>query len=1127
MACISFGVRPLVLALCGLWVGVAGAQDLTVALPEGRTALAEIGLYEVHWQSYGKDAVAMPTSWMGHFDEVTGISYTPQGRVLGREALLIHSPWRVPMGRTWVTYHLALPEARPIRLRFGIAMAPDAVLPGKSDGATFSCQVISEGKAARLLGEHYAKGEWKDVELDLSAYAGKRIGLELQVEPGPKNNAAFDYSYFGDAEIVVGEAADRSAQQFAAYTATKAYAATRDADLRRLGNDPARGILPGNLLPHRNTLAQEGEAWVFAYAAEDGRVVYRYTPKTGTLEDFTAQINDGRPFAVAAFGGVMSADRQLMQGGALKSLRRVRDALEVVWDYGAVEVTWTFGIAGKALTVRASSASVGIAGLDLGAVAVDLRRPVVIPYLKGQAFYLPGQGAFACRYLDWTQSHASACPQGVAQYTPRTDGVRNPLHEVGYIAVSPVLGEVLPSIPHPPSPYLSTLAGRVMLDVWGHHKGTYAGDAENLRTLKEWGVDHLAIITHQWQRWGYDVKLPDHIPADPVYGGEEGMELLGRTAKELGYLWSLHENYIDLYPDAPSFDPKAQVLTREGKPSPAWYNRWSKVQSFGLKSNRALDFARANSPEIHRRYGTTAAYLDVHTCVPPWHQLDHDATQPMAAMALAKVQNDTRLFQYECDTHGGPLFGEGANHFYWAGRCDGVEAQVEGGEDHVPLLEFDLLKIHPQMVNHGMGYYERWFRGGREARWGVDVANLEQIDKYRAQELAYGHAGFVGANAVANPWWVAREHHLMHPVQRLYGAARATAIEYEVNGRLVPVSAALIAGETRRQRTAYDSGLQVWVNWRPEVWTVEAGGQRYELPQWGFLALGPQTQVMTYLSNGRVFDYAQCPEYLFADARTWTDMPYTAARADVEPRLRAFEYLGDDRVRITYEWIVKEAIRPDLQCFVHGVNAQAARPDGIVFQQDHKLPKPTTAWRAGETIVDGPYEVRVPATHGTYDMRIGLYNQQMRLQMAGKDDGTRRYTLATLHLERKDGRITRITAERPAEVTKAPERIDFGARTNPAGTWTSFGPLATDGAVKVQREANRLTLIPYPRESAVKVRLDLAAMAGAAQDTAVEVRAVLLPAKGDPVAIPFSYARGQLSLELNRPGASRYIITWR
>ena len=68
-------------------------------------------------------------------------------------------------------------------------------------------------------------------------------------------------------------------------------------------------------------------------------------------------------------------------------------------------------------------------------------------------------------------------------------------------------------------------------------------------------MDHVAIISHVWQRYGYDVKLPDHLPANPQFGGDEGMIAFGRAANECGYVWSLHENYIDLYPDAPSYDP--------------------------------------------------------------------------------------------------------------------------------------------------------------------------------------------------------------------------------------------------------------------------------------------------------------------------------------------------------------------------------------------------------------------------------------------------------------------------------------------------------------------------------------------------------------------------------------------
>lgn len=106
-----------------------------------------------------------------------------------------------------------------------------------------------------------------------------------------------------------------------------------------------------------------------------------------------------------------------------------------------------------------------------------------------------------------------------------------------------------------------------------------------------------------------------------------------------------------------------------------------------------------------------------------------------------------------------------------------------------------------------------------------------------------------------------------------------------------------IAFHVHKARIHYDSGLTLWVNWRAEPWRVEGR----VLPQWGFLALGPNTDVSTRLQEGKVADYAECPEYVFADARTWFDLPYVRAKKDIEPRLRSLKDLGANRVRVTFQ----------------------------------------------------------------------------------------------------------------------------------------------------------------------------------------------------------------------------------
>jgi len=1126
----------------------AGADLEVVEIPPGVTRLADVGVYRVAWQSYGKPEVDMPPGWIGHFTADSGVSYLPGQHVLGRDAILFHSPWRKPAGRMWVDYAVRLPDVRPIRLEFGITMRPDVAVPGKSDGVTFSVW-LDDGRGFRpLVRQFWDKGEWKDYSLDLSSSAGSRIRLRFQVEPGPENNPSFDFSYFGEPRLVCGQAESGLERELEAWRTSRATRATEHIPLTRLANATGRGVVPSNLIEsYSNTVLRDGDACRFVYRAADADIVWTWTPRSGTLDDVTVRVNGGPPFRPMAEGGLFFAEKPFSRkrvrasGGCVDSIRPTPDGrgIEVLWRFPYrgrdIPVTWKFGIRGKAFTVQVSCSEPVFIGFSLGFMAdVPLRRPFRMPYLPYATFYyLPASRLFVGKYLDWTVSNASRCPCGEAEYDCRTDGRRNPLFESGYVCVSPCVDEVLPNLPHPPSPFREALAPRIMLDVWGLPNHSFRGEAENLRNLKDHGIDHLAAIIHVWQRYGYDVKLPDHIPANPKLGGDAGMIELGRAANEAGYLWAVHENYIDFYPDAPSYDPQDRVLRENGSPSPAWYNKGTRVQSFGLKCNKALKYARKNSPYIHRTYHTTAAYLDVHTCVPPWHQLDHEATQPFAAMARGKVVFDTKLFQYMRDTHGGPLFGEGHHQAFWAGRCDGVEAQVEGGEDHAPFLDFDLLKIHPQMVNHGMGYYERWFRTGYQTRWGRDAATAEQIDKYRAQEIAYGHAGFIGNLATNNVQWVAKEHHLMYPIQRLYGAARVTDVRYEVGGRMVRASVAIALGRRLRQRISYENGLTVWVNWDEEPWTVRGR----VLPQWGFLAVGPDTEVWTASVNGRLADWAECPEYVFADARTFFSMPYRR-RIEVRPELALLQPLEGGakfrKFRIAYRWHVNQDLSRDAHCFVHFVHPAAQTGDHILFQQDHPLSKPTSKWRKGECIEDGPYTVSLPPDLPPgidyVNVVIGLFDQRGRLPLDGVCEGDRRVLIGRILLERdQSGRIVRL---RPADISEELRKrtargADFTAHLNPDGTWIDFGKVATDGCVKVERTRDALLVYPYPDARRFKVALDLAALVPGADVRKAAVYALAFRTRRNLGEVPARVQDGRLLFEVGRPEAVCYRISRR
>ena len=250
----------------------------------------------------------------------------------------------------------------------------------------------------------------------------------------------------------------------------------------------------------------------------------------------------------------------------------------------------------------------------------------------------------------------------------------------------------------------------------------------------------------------------------------------------------------------------------------------------------------------------------------------------MAAMALAKVKCDTELFQFMRDTHHGPLFGEGYQPVLLGRAVRRGRGPSAGGEDHSPFVDFDLLKLHPQMVNHGMGYYERWFRNGYNLRWGHDSGSMEQIDKYRAQELAYGHAGFIGEAETDNIHWVAREHHLVHPVQRLYGTAsrwkslRSGRPNGQAGVALRPANVA--AADPLRQRTdgSGSTGVRALAGRRPPCRN-------------GVSWPRARNRGLHGSARRQMADYAECPEYLFADARTYFQAAYVRLKKEIEPRL--------------------------------------------------------------------------------------------------------------------------------------------------------------------------------------------------------------------------------------------------
>jgi hypothetical protein len=488
--------------------------------------------------------------------------------------------------------------------------------------------------------------------------------------------------------------------------------------------------------PFQNHVFRQGETYVLQYQDSRTRLQYLYTPVSGSLHDLQVRAGEEAPFFPSNYGGPIF----VVEGENIPiwetepewftyKARIVGDAaLEVNWHVRlgqeSIPYTYRLSIRGKTLRLEVESPSTLLSAftLDRSEETPD-GRILVIPYLPLFNLLLYRQH-FLSAYFDWEFTGASRLePMNeavsrkslafgqTAHYLPNTEGERHPLHEVIYVTISDTLEEVLPRLPASPSPYLASLAGKTLLDLWAER--AFAEDAQMVRELARRGITGLIVVRHNWQQCGYDDCYPSVLPANPRWGGDAGLRELSEAARGAGYLFALHENYVDIYPNSEDFAPELLALTCQGNLVTAWFNRSTGIQSFLLSPQRSRDVASRFSPEIHRRYNTSAVYLDVSTAVNPSEKVDYNAAVEGNARLRTTLEAYRQLVEYEQQAHQSPVIGEGGHHLLYAGFVDAVLAEDESrqqpGAQIPPLVHFDLLSIHPHTVRFGMGYYPSYF----------------------------------------------------------------------------------------------------------------------------------------------------------------------------------------------------------------------------------------------------------------------------------------------------------------------------------------------------------------------------------------------------------------------------------
>ncbi|NUP99762.1 MAG: hypothetical protein HUU35_07900, partial [Armatimonadetes bacterium] len=646
------------------------------------------------------------------------------------------------------------------------------------------------------------------------------------------------------------------------------------------------------------------------------------------------------------------------------------------------------------------------------------------------------------------------------------------------------------------APGVAAIRGKMCIDQWG---GDYAEAAAGLKLATAYGLDEAVFVKHVWQRWGYDYRLPDIYP--PA-GDRAAFDAMVAAAKANGRLFALHDNYIDIYPDATDFTFDLVSFNEDGTPRRAWFNEGRQAQSYKWDPKRFLPFLEANLKIIEREIDPSAYFIDVWSAAPP---VDHYGRAGDFRPKMVDQAASAQGFDRTRELLGGPTISE-AGHDALIGHLDAAQADHltatrEGGR-HVMRVDFQDWDRTP------------WFDMGHHGRFVLFAGGLG--GRYQAEQPTK-LAGYGSDDYLTNTVLGGRTPMCDGPFYRrtvmTYWLLQPLCAELERQEML----AHQFAGDNiHRQQVTWSAG-KVSVNRGADDWAVEG----VTLPPFGFVAQAADHRAEISRRDGVIAAMAQSPGLLFVDARPPDD--YGSRLEEVTVEVRGFKDLGQRRFQVDQVWDIRAPLPATVRPFVHVTGPLALLPgvtpnSDILFQAGIGL---TPAMLA----TPGRYEVTITGTlpeqllPGELGLKYGLYDPARggpRLLFNAIPTDGDRFSAGTVTVA-GSGAETKLT-------WTAPEPRPTGLeRDNVARKVVDFGAVRTNGALRCQTrgETLELTLLPGSKAAEVELRLALLGVKGRQvarfEQIGLDGRATPLTAVARDGVVSFTTA----------PGAFRYRLTLR
>ena len=994
--------------------------------------LLEIPLHRSLIQVTGASLRALPIGFVGEDTTSKAFFGKPEHaeHLEAHSALLIHPPWaNGQLGSALIEYPVQLPSGQPIRLQFSNAIRDSAPGEPVSDGVTFRVRIApysSTPSPTPVLGDvvfecHTAAKTWQPGETDLSPYAGKAVLIQLESHPGPQNNTTCDASYWADPQLITGTPpvqTETSSPTIHLGSANKYHISVHPG---------SRGLLNAVI-----TLEHTGKKLAFNGFGIHALGMDLTTPNsTATLVQ--AELTRPSPHQLQIRHHFTSWRGPFILTGVLS----IEDGQVLACQFHLED----FPPATPWFEPKIDDLFI----LPWSSTANRIYTGVGNVICNPEAFSLPFDGhQQATSYVGYDFPDTFSIVSAVDGIPDRFEA--NPTKNL-YTLHTP-MDQTCTLIPEAnvwraaaiwrehcganAAGGVKALAGRFAFDWWG---GNYADSAKKLARSFRYGMTDSIVIWHNWQRWGYDYRLPDICPPNSEYGTQADFKNLIDLCKQNNVLFAVHDNYIDLYPDADAFTYQNIAFTSPLNPQKAWFNEGRGAQAYRWLPGTYEPFMKQNIQWIREHLAPTAYFIDVFSSAAP-----HDAWSQDGRFICRSTTKALwgETFDYIRETLGGaPQLSE-SGHDQLIGHLDGAQTNHLRVDAHPPAdgkwfvwnvkctdserIPWIDMVHHDRFVLHGAGYEPRYCAGLDLSTHGI------YSDDYLCTEILGGHPGM--SKEPFNREGI-RKYWLTHDLMRALALERIHYVDF--NGQNI-----------HRQKVKWTTG-DVFVNRDETDWEVDG----HCLPQYGFYAHVNGVEAALERKKEGLIEWANSPDTVYLNAR-----PYHPAGLGVHVQANNLRFEKDRKITFALQWLVEDPIDADYRVFIHFVDEKG----DLIFQGYGELPQPTSQWQ-GEVLF--PCEATLPSEcvpGMEYEIRAGLYGADgKRALLEGNNDMEHRVRLGKLRIEGNN--------HIPCAITWTP----FPAPSNPASvrfnmksTMFDFGGILTDGAVRLTREGTGLRVVVLP-----------------------------------------------------------------